>query len=82
MTFFENKERMTASPFTIMPNNSFKGLLFPTIVNLESIGFDDLVSKQEMLVPENTTKAPLIWELTLHKVTLNSSCTLPSSQKS
>lgn len=52
---------MAGSPFTIKSNNSFKAILFPIPVNLESTGFDDLVvSKEETLVPQNTAMAPLI----------------------
>lgn len=57
---------MAASPFTIQSNNSFKDILSPIPVNLESTGFDDLVvSKEEMLVLWNTAMALLIQKLTL-----------------
>lgn len=57
---------MAASPFTIQSNNTFKDILSPIPVNLESTGFDDLVvSKEEMLVLWNTPMALLIQKLTL-----------------
>lgn len=53
-------ERQIVSTFMTMSSDSFKDITFPIRVNLESIGFDGLESKQGMIIPENTVKTAII----------------------
>lgn len=48
------------STFITMPSDSFEDITFAVRVNLESIGFNGLESKQGMIIPENTVKTALI----------------------
>lgn len=52
---------MAAFLFRIKPNNSFKDILFPVPINFESTRLDDqVVSKEEIVIPESTAMTPLI----------------------
>lgn len=53
-------ERQVVSIFMTMPSDSFTDITFPIRVNLESIGFDGLESKQGKIIPENTVKTAII----------------------
>ena len=53
-------EKQVVSIFMTMPSDSFKDIMFSIRMNLESIGFDGLESKQGMIIPENTVKTAII----------------------